>query len=146
VVDRSADFFASLSTTATKYSIPIGRLLRIVLPFDESTSSGDQAAISDINVYDAADTSIPPELLSKYRPFAVSLRSLIRVKMADEADLHQVKLFGWLPRIMIIDIDTYMNMHFQAQTVMKQLKSFCDNVRSISASSGISVVELLTFA
>jgi hypothetical protein len=93
VVDRSADFFKSLSTTARKYSVPIGKLLRIVLPFDESTSSGDQAAISDINAYDA-DARIPPELLSKYRPFAVSLRSLIRVKMADEADLQQVRLFS----------------------------------------------------
>lgn len=105
MVDRSADFFKSITSTAAKYSVPIGKFLRILLPFDESTSSGDQAALSDINSFNVADTSIPSELLAKYRPFAVSLRSLIRVKMADEADLLQVERCACFLLIILIIMD-----------------------------------------
>lgn len=65
--------------------------MRTILPFDESTSSGDQSNILDPNV-ELENGTVPAEVLRRYRPYAVSLRSLIRVKMADEADLKQVCL------------------------------------------------------
>lgn len=67
-----------------------GELIRALLPFNESTSSGDQA---NVNSNFDNSSNIPAGIVSKYRPYAVSLRSLIRVKMADAEDLKQVLIF-----------------------------------------------------
>lgn len=76
-----------------------GALLQVVLPFDNATSLADQAATA----HDAPLPSlpgIPRETLVVLREQAVALRRLIRVKMADEADLQQaigtVSLLGQL--------------------------------------------------
>jgi hypothetical protein len=78
-----------MSTASSTYSLSLGSVVRQLLPFDESTNSGDQ---SDIREDTLGGGDIPAEIIRLLRPFAVSLRSLIRVKMADEADVKQVRL------------------------------------------------------
>lgn len=67
-----------------------GEFIRALLPFNESTSSGDQAHVNIIVENSGQPSAIPQSLVAKYRPYAISLRSLIRVKMADTEDLKQV--------------------------------------------------------
>jgi hypothetical protein len=94
VIKESSSFFQLLSSTATCNNMPQGTLIRIVLPFDEDTSSNDQSIInsksrqSNVNNTDKINEST----LNILKEQAVSLRRLIRVKMADEADLQQVIL------------------------------------------------------
>jgi hypothetical protein len=83
-------FFETLDETATKTGLLRANILAHILPFDESTSSNDQSSISDTPIVAIKGTSI--QHLQSLRDRAVSLRSLIRVKMADEADLRQAIL------------------------------------------------------
>ena len=64
-------------------------MIRVLLPFNESTSSSDQANVNN-NKTDIDVSSIPYGVIDKYRPYAITLRSTIRVKMADAEDLKQV--------------------------------------------------------
>lgn len=95
VIKESSSFFQLLSSTANSNNISQGTLIRIVLPFDEDTSSNDQSIInskshsSNVNYTDTINESS----LIILREQAVSLRRLIRVKMADEADIQQVILY-----------------------------------------------------
>lgn len=70
-------------------NIPRGALLQIVLPFDNATSLADQAATAHDAPLPSDLPGIPIADLLKLREQAVALRRLIRVKMADEADLQQ---------------------------------------------------------
>ncbi len=87
IIDASSEFFADLKKEAAACGVSSGALIRALLPFNESTSSGDQADVSENNAH---TSNVSSEIIKKYRPFAISLRSLIRVKMADEEDLKQV--------------------------------------------------------
>lgn len=62
---------------------------------------------------------LPMSVVSEYRPYAVELRSLIRVKMADTEDLKQAK------------------------AVTDLLKAFCDKVHATATKKGLSAVSLL---
>lgn len=88
IIDLSADFFVNIKTEAVKHSVSHGAFIRALLPFNESTSSGDQ---SNVNSAVESSSCVPVEVVEKYRPYARSLRSLIRVKMADAEDLKQVQ-------------------------------------------------------
>ena len=88
VSESSQAFFEQMSKSAISGGIPRGALLQVVLPFDNATSLADQAATAK----DAPLPNlpgIPRETLINLRDQAVALRRLIRVKMADEADLQQ---------------------------------------------------------
>jgi len=122
VLSESGEFVAALTAAAKQCGIPRGTLLRSVLPFDESTSSNDQS-----NVRDNGSTINAPSVLSKLdasvlsslRSRAVDLRRLLRVKMADEADL------------------------LQAAAAAELLKRFCKNVEAVAADSGVSAVAVV---
>jgi hypothetical protein len=45
VVNDTPQFYADLNAGALKAEIPRGQLLRVVLPFDEDTSSSDQSSL-----------------------------------------------------------------------------------------------------
>jgi hypothetical protein len=45
VVNDTPGFYAELNAGALQAEMPRGQLLRIVLPFDEETSSSDQSSI-----------------------------------------------------------------------------------------------------
>ncbi len=86
----------------------MGQVLRSVLPFDEETSSADQAAGGSTSGIDAVNKLLTgstssgrnspvnrsqmESTLNVLRTQATEIRSIIRVKMADEADLKQVRL------------------------------------------------------
>lgn len=81
----------------------IGQLLRVILPFTENTSSSDQTlscTTSPINttstLAEAIQSSCFPQLLphlqtlQTFQTQLLTIRKLIRVKIADEADYQQV--------------------------------------------------------
>ena len=70
-------------------------------------------------VYLASQRGISPLIMTKLRNEAVKLRSLIRVKMADESDLQQA---------------------IMASTLLMQ---FCDAVKDQSASNRVSCANVL---
>jgi hypothetical protein len=122
VLSESSEFVSALTAAAKQCGIPRGTLLRAVLPFDESTSSNDQS-----NVRVSGATINAPSVLGKLdasdlnslRTRAVDLRRLLRVKMADEADL------------------------LQATAAAELLKRFCKNVEAVAADSGVSAVSVV---
>jgi hypothetical protein len=98
---------------------PKGAILRHVLPFDEDTSSSDQArgritagtgtgtgttthGSSSSSSSRRGNGTVPAALqgheaeLEEMAEQAIALRRLIRVKMADEADFNQVGFHPWL--------------------------------------------------
>ena len=68
--------------------------MRIVLPFNEETSSGDQADIDLRKSLPSEAVGLPISPLQFYqlRSSAVLIRKTVRAKMADEADLKQVRI------------------------------------------------------
>lgn len=96
VVKNSKDLFPSVIHLANSVNTPVGSILRAILPFDENTSSNNQAAIGK----KASESfgSLPSHLLSnsavvsqltQLRSLVVDFRRMIRVKIADEADMKQ---------------------------------------------------------
>ncbi len=123
-VKEAPDFFALLSTTAKKNNVAQGSLLRVVLPFDEDTSSNDQAQVRNglspsLQKASAGYQNIDEQTMSKLREQAVMLRKLIRVKMADEADLQQ------------------------AIVATRMLIKFCDDVDNISVLANTKPVNII---
>ena len=89
ILRGSQSFFSQMTSSAKNASMTRGALLQVVLPFDNATSLADQAATA----HAAPLPDIPGiarDTLVTLRDQAVSIRRLIRVKMADEADLQQV--------------------------------------------------------
>jgi hypothetical protein len=91
-----ADFLA-MQELSSQTGIPVGQLLRIVLPFDEETSSADQSRLTsrDEEVLLDAVRSLPAlaphaRVLQDLRASLSAVRRLLRVKMADHADFQQV--------------------------------------------------------
>ena len=66
-----------------------GTLSRCVLPYDENTSTLDQANVSGVNnpEDEAKVVGIGEETLQRMREGAMALRGLVRVKIADDGDL-----------------------------------------------------------
>ena len=96
VVEMAPRFFKDLDTTAARLSLARGALIRSVLPFDEYTSSNDQAAGGSGDgqelaalVQSAAAAGVDKATVLNLREEALIIRKLIRVKMADEADVNQ---------------------------------------------------------
>jgi hypothetical protein len=88
VIRGSQNFFSQITACAKSAGMPRGALLQVVLPFDNATSLADQAATA----HAAPLPDIPGvarDTLIGLRDQAVAIRRLIRVKMADEADLQQ---------------------------------------------------------
>jgi hypothetical protein len=88
IIDKSAVFFANIISECNKHSINPGDVIRVLLPFNESTSSGDQSDVN--NDMEDASSAFDKELKDTYQPYAISLRSLIRMKMADKQDFELV--------------------------------------------------------
>ena len=121
------NFESSLCEVAERCSIPRAKLLRAILPFDENTSSNDQAAAQK-NARSAAVAGLEEAMgaspatshvLDSLQSQATDLRKTIRVKMADEADLQQ------------------------AMQATKQLQKFCSDVESYSKETGKSPLSIV---
>lgn len=92
IVTSAPKFFTQLYACAVQCHLTAGALLRIVLPFNEDTSSGDQADVDLRQSLPAEAAGLPltPMEFHQLRSSAVLIRKTIRAKMADEADLKQV--------------------------------------------------------
>jgi len=102
-------FIRGLDEEAKKCNVPRAKLLRCLLPFDENTSSGDQAATASGQQkldLPTACNEVKAKMLAEQ---AVGLRKLVRVKMADEADLQQ------------------------AMSAVKMLDGFCNDVQTLAS-------------
>jgi hypothetical protein len=123
--ENANSFTETLSSVAESCGMARAKVLRIILPFDENTSSNDQAAA--VNAQNAALSDLASKcgsssILETLQVQAVNFRKTIRVKMADEADLQQ------------------------AMQASKQLASFCTDVEIYSKEIGktpISIVSML---
>ena len=73
-----------MRSVAKRNDLSLGALLNKVLPFDEDTPSNDQSAVNN------SARDLESAELKELRSSAVAIRSLIRVKMADENDFNQV--------------------------------------------------------
>ena len=75
---------------AEGFEVRSGDLIKALLPFNESTSSNDQ---SNVNISTTNNASVfSSEVINKYQPYAIALRSLIRFKMSDTNDVKLVSL------------------------------------------------------
>jgi hypothetical protein len=124
-VEKAPGFFDSLRSCALQLDIAPGLLLRKVLPFDEDTSSNDQSAVSDHSCplsselrASCRDSGVCEDTLHNLRVAAMRVRRTIRVKMADEADLKQVRGVHYHLTMFIL---MYLN---QAETAIGQLNVF----------------------
>lgn len=104
-----------MRSTAQRESMSVGALLGRVLPFTEETSPNDQSKV-DKSIDSKCDI---PEMKA-LRASAIAIRSMIRVKMADENDFKQ------------------------AEDVMKQLVSFLAAVELRSSTSNLTSMEVLS--
>jgi hypothetical protein len=97
-----------------------GKLLRVVLPFDENTSSNDQAMAAVGGNPPLTDNGLgSPRVLSQLREQATALRKTVRVKMADEADLRQ------------------------ALSAAKQLQCFCQDIELFARETGMTPAKIV---
>jgi hypothetical protein len=89
---RGYNFLNDLEKAAFELNILQGTLSRYLLPFNNKTSVADQAANND-NEFGSSelDGLLSYTLRRKLVKDATDLRSLIRVKIADDADLLQAK-------------------------------------------------------
>jgi hypothetical protein len=119
-VKDAPSFFSHLTAAASKAGLPRGTLLRSVLPFDEDTSSNDQALGNGGKAINAAvNALLDSATLASLREQAVTLRRLIRVKMADDADL------------------------IQAQTASGMIKEFCSHIEDLSHRTTAAPVSII---
>jgi len=118
-------FISQLTAAANKCNLPRGTLLRTILPFDESTSSNDQSKVvpppspSCSSSTSSGTKGLDSNMASSLREQAIELRRLIRVKMADEADLQQ------------------------AITVCDQLRAFVTKVENLSQETSQSPTSII---
>ena len=136
VVKSAPAFYQQLNSAAKAGGMPRAALLRVVLPFDEDTSSSDQAhvdsrrrpmgttsspssASSPQRGPIASVTGVDDHTLTALQQQAVVLRKLIRIKMADEADLQQ------------------------AQSATSLLQRFCTATEAIASQQGCSPQSLV---
>ena len=114
-----------LEKSANEYQVKRAVLLRQVLPFDEETSSRDQSMINRHkrdSVSGQQKAALDNTVLDQLNRLAVSVRGLIRVKMADESDLKQ------------------------AESAIRQLNNTCQLIDAIASKYGkniSSVIEAL---
>jgi len=85
-------FLDQLEDKAAELGVLKGQLSRVILPFDHNTSVADQAAsVSRAQLPEEYRDRFTPKELQFLVTGAVSLRKLIRVKLADDADLDQAR-------------------------------------------------------
>lgn len=84
-------FLERLEEWARKLQLRKGALSRMLLPFDSETSSGDQATTASLAPLGSKelDGRIPDEERLDLVAQAIKLRRLVRVKVADCADVEQ---------------------------------------------------------
>ena len=102
------DFVKELTLAAASAHVTRAALLRTVLPFDENTSSNDQSKIfshSSSNSNNNNDNNNNNLLLEKLREQAVAIRKIVRVKLADEADLQQAIAACAMVRSFIVKVE-----------------------------------------
>lgn len=119
-VKGSASFVRGLTEAAAKVEQPRASLLRAILPFDESTSSHDQSKVTSPNQKaEALLSQLDSTEVGSLREQAVGLRKVIRIKMADEADLRQ------------------------AIAATDMLRSFCAGVDQLTARTGQTAIDVI---
>lgn len=104
---NGVQFLQELEETASELGVQQGTLSRWLLPFDNQTSLKDQAATAPPLGSSELDGLMSTAQRRRLVKAAVQLRSLIRVKIADNADLEQAKtsveaidiFFGNLKRV-----------------------------------------------
>lgn len=106
--------------------------MRHILPFDENTSSNDQAkgrVVSDNNSLD--NVAVPAALvghesvLEGLAESAVRLRGVIRVKMADEADVSQASAAAAMLCKFLARVDVAVGTTgLSTMTIVDQLEAF----------------------
>lgn len=113
-------FVDDLTSAAHRVGVTRATLLRAVLPFDESTSSSDQAKVASPNAKaEGILSQLGPNEADALRDQAVGLRKAVRIKMADEADLRQ------------------------AIAATDMLRSFCSKVDRLGAMTSKAPVEII---
>lgn len=92
-VNTSLKFLVALEEWAKRLDIRKGALSRMLLPFDSETSSGDQASTAAMAPLGSRELEglIPNDERRELVAQAVGLRRLIRVKVADCADVEQAR-------------------------------------------------------
>tara|TARA_A100001035_G_C27677131_1_gene451212 strand:- start:325 stop:867 length:543 start_codon:yes stop_codon:yes gene_type:complete len=107
-VKGSAGFVRDLTDAAATVNQPRASLLRAILPFDESTSSHDQSKVTSPNrKAEALLSQLDNNKVDVLREQAVGLRKVIRIKMADEADLQQAIAATDMLRTFCGDVDSF---------------------------------------
>lgn len=91
--NESLTFLSKLDKLASSLGILRGTLSRALLPFDTNTNVRDQANISDSDNKNIKEVlnGIDIETQNGMRSSAINMRQLVKIKIADDADLDQCK-------------------------------------------------------
>merc|ERR1712013_711969 len=94
VVADSLAFLAALSAMAERLGELRGTLSRALLPFNSNTSVSDQAHVSAASTTMTGNDvlrEVDDRTRHRMKLQAIALRQLVRVKLADDADLDQAR-------------------------------------------------------
>ena len=122
IATNSLNFLIKLSQIAKELNVLKGTLSRELLPFNSNTNVSDQASYTNILINNnnsklikLIDINTRNEMINN----AIMLRKLVRVKIADDADLDQ------------------------ARTACIQIKNLCNDIQKYSNKSNIHINILL---
>lgn len=120
VATESLKFLSKLTEMAQSMGILRGTLSRALLPFDSNTSVADQANVTNTrseNQSVLSDIDFKTQQNMKYQ--AIALRQLVKVKIADDADLDQAK------------------------SALLTVRSFCSDTLQYCASNDMTLKDML---
>ena len=87
--DIAFRWYESMVNVSKQAGLPLGHLCRLVLPFDTNTDARDQSNVQNVTpLYDNDEMN---GHVAELRKGAIFVRKMLRVKLADEADIRQVK-------------------------------------------------------
>ena len=117
-IEKGAFFLKALEVESARLGMLRGTLSRCILPYDENTSTLDQANVSGVcNPEDEKKVvGISAEDMVKMKEGAVALRGLIRVKIADDGDLA-------LADTSLNDVATFFKM-LEAESMSSGVEAF----------------------
>gem|GEM_PF-1941392 len=119
IAKNSIDFLDQLDKKASQLNVLRGTLSRLLLPYSEESAAAEQRATTPVTGDSPLDSVMDFETRRQMVNRANDLRSLVRVKIADDADLDQ------------------------ARTAVTDVKKFFDKLETYATEKNSSVYEML---
>ena len=128
VATESLKFLSKLTEIAQSMGVLRGTLSRALLPFDSNTSVSDQANTAGVRLkspHQRLLSSIDFKTQQTMKCQAIALRQLVKVKIADDADLDQAKSALLTVQSFCSDCQTHCSINdMKLKDMLQKLKEF----------------------